>query len=753
MVADKGFSCTVRNIIHNKNNFTVATVYVDECKVAGEVLKPRSRVKIVGNNMSEITEGDFIGVHDYQEEPDAKYGEQVKVLSWSKEIPKTEKGIIAVLGEIEGVGTVTAQRVVDYFGSDFDGLELAEYIREQGVDVLLDIDGVSPKAADAIYKHLIERKKWKDLVIQLSGLGLTYNQVLKAHEKWGYGAVEKVSQNPYYLTSLDGIAFDTADVIAKKYFNIPHDSVLRVGSAIEYVLEKSLFDDGHCWVYLGYVIERVINVARVNKDAVIRALKDVQDKGKLYMDEEYRVALPFVIDKENALASKLIELYVAECEDDIDEGSIDGYITAFEQENELVLNDKQKEAIHGVFNNNLRVLTGGPGTGKTLTIKGVVEVARSLGISEYEIALMAPTGKAARGMAEKVGIEAATVHRSLKMSPDSPPAFDQDNPLPFKLVVVDEFSMVDLFIANMLFNAIAPGTKVLLVGDKDQLPSVGPGVILRDIVGVVPTTYLDLIYRQDEASMIAYNAHVVNSGQMIDLTQDSSDFLFWQTLNENYALDVLKYYFLEGVSRYGVLETQVLAPVKKYYLGVRNLNQVLQETYNPANQKKDELRRNDDLILRQGDKVMQTRNNYDKLVFNGEIGIIKEFDVNDEGWNVLKIDFLGEEYEYEGKEVYELDLAYASTVHKAQGSEYSMVISLFHDSFYDKMLARKILYTALSRAKVTCVLLGSQMAIQKCVYNDKIGERNTMLQAKLQEGLIKLEREKAAKAKGTAGTA
>jgi len=738
------FKATVKNVLF-RNSKDGYAVIMAEVNGSDDSEITEKKVKLVGNNdMSDLNAGDHISVCDYRCTENHRYGKQYWVNSWVREVPETRSGAVSLMMEVDGIGEKKAKRVMNYFGSN-DGLHVADCIRSKGLEVLKEVEGITDKEAEGIYEVFTSSEKWKDFIIQLKECGLNMIQIEEAFDMWGYYAVDIIYSNPYRTTELRGIGFVRADEIALKYFRVPYDSMFRVESGVIYVLENNfLRKGGHCNADINIVLDEVNKVLGVAITRISEVFDSMVNDGKLYFDKSTgKVFLPYVLRAEDETASKLCDLRYAEAKENFSVDAVLEGIEEFERVNDLDLNEEQKDAIAGLFNNNIMVLTGGPGTGKTLTVKGVVEVADYLGYdSNFDVALLAPTGRASRGLSEKTGISGYTIHRILGMSPDSPPDYNAENPLPYPIIIIDEFSMVDLFIANYLFDAIEEGTKVLIVGDKDQLPSVGPGLVLKDIIDNLDTVYLKHIYRQSEAPMIAHNAYLVNNGCMPDISKDYDDFMFREVADDMYVVRLIKDFFFWGVEKYGILETQVLSPVKGGSMGVHNLNRVLQNGYNPPSFNKEEYRRSgsdsNDIVIREGDKVMQTINNRSKKVFNGEIGIVKYFDHDDRNRSIMVVDFFGEEKNYylNSSDIFELDLAYASTVHKAQGSEYCMTISVFHKKFYDGMLARNILYTAISRGKKKCLLVGMEEAIRKCVTNNATNERNTMLGTLLKQKMF-----------------
>lgn len=706
------FQGKVSRIIFRADSFVIARLSVSDSE----------DITIVGD-LPGLQSHDEIIVHEARKENHPKYGDQFRIKSWEKIVPTTEEGVIAFLssGAVSGVGPVKAKAIVDHLG-----VNAIEIVTKKGYKSLLPVKGFGEKTAIDAYLSIMSQMEFHGILTQLSPTGLPSNTIVKAYKEWGAETVKVIQENPYRLTDLRFIGFHRADQLAKEHLGIPHDSSYRVESGILYSLRMA-GSEGHCFLPFDECLSRSAKVLELTHDIIERAITKMGNHGRLSIVKE-RVALPYIRETEENIAQRLIELQRAECR----AVNVSEPVALFEKKNKIRLHEGQRQAVSTLFRNNISVLTGGPGTGKTLTIRSIYFVAQRLGISK--VMLAAPTGRAARVMSDVVGAPASTIHRLLQMQPGGRPAFNKDNPLDCDILIVDEASMLDIFLIKDVLSAVKPGTRILFVGDKDQLPSVGAGNVLHDLIktDAFPVIRLTQLFRQGERSKISLNARKVNVGERLDYS-DADDFFFIEEDDIERSVQFIEKSFIRLVRRFGPVEAQVLSPMRKGLLGVDNLNKILQQACNPPSSVKREWRMGD-TIFRLGDKVMQTRNNYTKKVYNGEIGIITKMGENGSGEKMICVQYNGTEILYDPDEIKELTLAYAITVHKSQGSEFKGIIMPVTCQHYI-LLARNVLYTAISRAKEICALVGTYKAVNIAVRNNKISNRYTSLPECLMESV------------------
>lgn len=686
---------------------------------------------ILGDLCGGLKKGDTIRLNDYRMENHKDFGEQVRVLSWEKRVPTTMQGVLEFFrsGLIKGVSEKRANCIVGALGEN-----ALKIIGEKGPEVLEKIPGIGSKMSQSIYGSVLEHQRLHGIVQELSGAGMSFKMVMKAYGHFGPGVADIVRSNPYRLVDLNMVSFTKADVIARNFGVEPH-SGFRVAAALDHVFERESQRSGHCYLLFSDLVTfaRELLGGPVVDDLFIGEIIELQvGNGRLKLDG-LKIYSCSHYNAEVVLSRALRS--VRGCPLDLE--VVSGAVLSCEGKSGVALSAEQKKAVEVVFRNGLSVLTGGPGTGKTQTVKDVIEAARFLGFKR--IFLCAPTGRAAKVLTSVTGLEAQTLHRMLDMQPGGRPRYDADNPLPCDLVVVDEASMLDLFLARDLFEALPPAAHVLLVGDKDQLPPVGPGNVFKDLLSAgAPHVNLTHIYRQSESSAIILNAHAVNGGAMPDLS-GSNGFYFIEKSEPSEVVDAIGRSFLRLVQKgYSLQDIQVLSPMKKGETGTENLNRVLQEISNPASPGKGELTYGR-TIFRVGDKVMQVKNDYTKQVFNGEMGVVAAagpvFDSDGMDEEGLTVKYNGRDVHYARDELFQLALAYAVTVHKSQGCEYPAVILALTTQHYI-MLARNLVYTAISRAKNVFVLVGTRKALAIAVKNNKVVGRNTSLSERLQGAFV-----------------
>ena len=645
---------------------------------------------------------------------DKKYGQQFQCSTWEEVMPATAYGIEKYLGSglVKGIGPKFARLIVDRFGTG-----TIEVI-ETDIERLNEVHGIGPKRIAKIRASWEKQKDIKNVMLFLQGHGVSTAFAAKIYREYGKESVSKVQENPYRLADdIWGIGFKTADGIASK-MGYGKDDPRRVRSGILYTLGQ-LADEGHCFATDEQLLGTAAELLDVGEEAIGAVLEDMSGAGDVITDGE-AIYLPPFHYAECGVARRLLALRNGNGslfpEDEPELPRVEG----------IVYDETQLEAVRLALKSKVMVLTGGPGTGKTTTTKAIIGALRSSGM---KVLLAAPTGRASKRMSEATGMEAKTIHRMLEYNPKDGYQRNADNPLTGDALIVDECSMIDILLMNNLLKAVPDGMRLILVGDIDQLPSVGAGNVLRDIIdsGAVPVIRLTRIFRQAQTSRIVMSAHAVNAGRLPDLSNGrETDFFFLREEDpEKVAESIVDLVGrrLPGAYGIGADSIQVLTPMQRGVVGAASLNIALQQSLNGTG---DSLSRGG-YTFRKGDRVMQLRNDYDKEVFNGDLGYITEVNLED---RVLKVDFDGRETEYDSSELDELSLAYATTIHKAQGSEYPVVvIPVMMNHFV--MLQRNLIYTGITRARKVCVLIGQLKALSYAVRNLTVQKRNTRLKERL----------------------
>ena len=670
-----------------------------------------------------------------------KYGKQFEVHSYTTVLPATVQGIRRYLGSglIKGIGPVMAERMVGHFGVDI------MHIIEDTPARLIEVDGLGPKRTAMITAAWAEQKAIKEVMIFLQGVGVSTSLAVRIYKKYGDAAISVVRAEPYRLASdVWGIGFKTADTIATSV-GIARDSPERIKAGLAYTLSEAA-DDGHCYLPAPNLVTDAAKILEVPTDLIGPCLDElaaaegvVRESVPASASAEQQIPavyLPPFFQAERALATSLRKLLAAQADRLAAFGSVDwekalGWLR---RTTGAALAPEQEEAVRLALTSRVAVLTGGPGCGKSFTVRSVVELARARGA---RIILAAPTGRAAKRLAELTGHEASTIHRLLKLQPGGDASYDASNPLEADLVVVDETSMVDVILANKLVKAIPPGAHLLLVGDVDQLPSVGAGEVLRDLLGAgtLPVVRLTQIFRQAQQSGIVINAHRINDGEQPALAGYPDFFWFSCDDTEQTAALVTDIVARRIPAKFGLdprRDVQVLCPMHRGPAGAGNLNLLLQEALTPFSEKAPE-KRYGGRVFRVGDKVTQLRNNYEKGaagVFNGTVGVVAGMSLEDHTVTVLTDE--DEKVDYAFDELDELAHAYAVTIHRSQGSEYpAVVIPLTMGSYL--MLQRNLLYTGVTRAKKLVVLVGSKRALTIAVRTRGAGRRHTALDHRLRQ--------------------
>ncbi|MFC5060084.1 SF1B family DNA helicase RecD2 [Saccharothrix xinjiangensis] len=656
-----------------------------------------------------------------------QYGKQFVVEDYTTVLPATIQGIRRYLGSglIKGIGPVLADRIVTHFG--VGALDVIEHEPQR----LVEVPKLGPKRTKMIAAAWEEQKSIKEVMVFLQGVGVSTSLAVRIYKQYGDKAIDVVREEPYRLANdVWGIGFRTADVIAKAV-GIPHDSPQRVKAGLQFTLGEAT-NDGNCYLPENELIAAAIKILQVDAGLVIDCLAElVAEEGvvrEVMPDGEPAIYLIAFHRAEISLANQLLRLLGADEERmpafrRVDWGKAFAWLGA-------ELEDRQRAAVQLALTRKVAVLTGGPGCGKSFTVRSIVRLAVAKGA---RVVLAAPTGRAAKRLTELTGHEARTVHRLLELKPGGDAAYDRERPLDADLVVVDEASMLDLLLANKLVKAVAPGAHLLLVGDVDQLPSVGAGEVLRDVLadgGPVPNVRLTHIFRQAQQSGVVTNAHRINNGDH-PVVQGLPDFFLFPAEEAEDAAAVTVDVVANRIPRkFGLkprTDVQVLAPMHRGPAGAGGLNALLQEALTPSKPDLPE-RRFGGRVFRVGDKVTQMRNNYDKNVFNGTVGVVTAIDAVEQRLTVRTDE--EEDVDYEFGELDELTHAYAMTIHRSQGSEYPCVVIPITNSAW-MMLQRNLLYTAVTRAKKLVVLVGSRKAIGQAVRTVGAGRRHTALDHRL----------------------
>ncbi len=664
------------------------------------------------------------------------YGQQLKVHTMESIVPATLDGLEKYLasGLIKGVGPYTARKLIERFGMDV--LKVIEFYPER----LTEVEGIGPAKAEMIAASYAEHREIREVMMFLQSYGITTTYAIKIYKMYGNNAIGIIKENPYRLADeVAGIGFKTADRIAQN-MGVAFDSPYRIEAGIKYVLSQAAAD-GHTYLPKDVVVEQASLLLGVDRGLVENAIISLAIKQAIFVENiEDQTALYFApfYYAEIGVCRRLVELSMV----DVRPAAFDmeDMLRRFQKEEGILLALKQREAVMEALSNGVTVITGGPGTGKTTIINCIIKLMEQQGMT---VVLAAPTGRAAKRMTEATGREAKTIHRLLEYSyGNEGPYFqrDEDNPILADAVIIDEMSMVDILLMNHLLKAIVPGTRLILVGDVDQLPSVGPGNVLKDIIasGVIKVVRLTEIFRQAQESMIVLNAHRINQGLMPQLNVKDGDFFFLRRETPHQILNTVLELIcrrLPAFAYYNPLkDIQVLVPMRKGDIGVNNLNVELQRVLNPPSpDKQEKLFRN--TLFREGDKVMQIKNNYrtswkrkvhgmvveeGEGVFNGDIGYIAAIDHEEQTMTVIFDD--DKEVVYDFSQLDELELAYAISIHKSQGSEFPVVIIPL--AWGPPMLmTRNLLYTAVTRAREMVVIVGRERAIEAMVRNDYVEKR------------------------------
>ncbi|EOU1911188.1 ATP-dependent RecD-like DNA helicase [Clostridium perfringens] len=678
----------------------------------------------------------------------SQFGKQFKVEECEEILPTSKDGIEKYLssGIIQGIGPVTAKKIVNKFGED------TLNILDNNIERLKEIEGIGKKKLETIIESYREQRELKNITIFLQTHGLSVNQCLKIYKKYGASSVDTVKNNPYILCDeISGIGFKTSDKIARS-LGIEIDSPFRIQSGIRYVINE-FCANGHTFMPKDELIKEASNVLTVSGDIIEENIKNAALDRKIKLEKVNDKEGVFTIPNyycELGITNRILTLAISNFQDiSVD---VEHLILQFEKKNNITFAESQKDAIISAFQNGIEIITGGPGTGKTTIIKCIIEIFETCGL---KVLLGAPTGRAAKRMSESTGKEATTIHRMLDMG-----VFEKEesvfvtnadeHSLEADVVIIDEASMIDITLMNALLKSIKVGTRLIIVGDVDQLPSVGAGNVLNDFIesGFTKVVRLKEIFRQGKESMIVVNAHKINKGEMPKLNEKGTDFFFIRNdIQEgilNTIIDLINTRLPKFNSNWDKLKSiQVLVPMKKGVLGVTNLNERIQNVLNPkAPYKKEKEFRS--MVFREGDKVMQIKNNYSLKwtriagkgeheglgVFNGDMGFIESIDLEGKKLSIIFDDERRVTYDFMYLD--ELDLAYAITIHKSQGSEFPVVIIPAYMGA-PLLMNRNLLYTGITRAKEMVVVVGIPKALKYMVDNTRSMERYSSLNWRIKE--------------------
>ena len=634
--------------------------------------------------------------------------------------PKSAEGIRRYLasGLIHGIGPVLANRIVDKFGADT--IDVLDHHSGR----LREIPKVGPKKIESIVKGWREGKGTREVMIFTQTYGISASKASKIYRKYGPDSVAIIKRDPYRLCrDIWGIGFLTADRIALAV-GLPKDSPLRARAAIVHTLRTEADESGHCWTSEPDLLLHAQELVGISVEVLAEALKAEIDEGRVVKEED-RLYLRDLWAAERRVAAKLKDMLSSSPSfASIDP---DKAVAWWEKKAGFTLAPAQLRAVRKSISSKVSIVTGGPGVGKTTIIRALVEIfAARTGAHKINVQLGAPTGRAAKRMTESTGAPAQTLHRLLKYNPQTNEfTFNEEKPLPGDVFIFDETSMVDIRLMADLVAALPRRATLILVGDTDQLPSVGPGNVLHDLIrsGAIPTSQLTEIFRQDNSGLIVRNAHHVNAGEPFETRSGASDFYFIPQDDPAKALDYALDFMVTRIPRHFHMEplqdVQVLTPMRRNLLGSENLNAAIQQRLNgtgPSIQR-------GGTCFRVGDRAMKLRNNYDKDVFNGDVGFVQEVQTADRSLIVL---FDGKPVEYRAGDLDELTLAYATTIHKSQGSEYPAVIVLLHRQHF-MMLQRNLLYTAITRGRKLVLVIGAAWAVKQAIETNTVRERRTTL--------------------------
>lgn len=746
MEMEKGFikGELIRTIYHNdEEHFSIALIRIIETNESIE-----EKEIVIKGHFSPLDQGEhYVFYGEMKDHP--KFGDQYQVHHYQKEIPTTKEGIVLYLSSdlFYGIGKRTAEKIVATLGDQ----ALQRILKDPSI--LKEVPGLKEEKRVQLVRDLREHQGFEHVVISLSEYGFGLQMAQKIYEAYKDRALELLKENPYqFVFDIEGFGFKRADEVASKQ-NIALDHPTRIQAACMYAMNQWM-QQGHVYAPYDALVEEIKSVLNdfhneISREIISREMKQLTEDEKLIMEEE-NIYLPSLYYAESGFAKQLHRLILNELDDEYTQADLMKVVGEIEDEEDLSYGKEQFDAIEKALHSNLMILTGGPGTGKTTVIKGIVTAyaklnRKSLKPADYDqdepfpFLLTAPTGRAAKRMNESTGIPAVTIHRLLGWTGGQSFERDHNNPLSGKILIIDEFSMVDIWLANQLFRAIPDDMQVLLVGDEDQLPSVGPGQVLSDLLAdnKIPSVQLQEVYRQKEGSKIIQLAHEMKRGTCDkNSLQKAKDFTFI-SCPEPQVLHVLQTVYEKAIQKGHTLkDVQILAPMYRSKIGIHRLNQEIQQLVNPPSRQKRELKLKD-MAYRSGDKVIQLINQPESGVYNGDIGevvaIYKE-DETKEQKEKLVVSFEGKEVEYLKKDLNQLMHAYCTSIHKSQGSEFPIVIIPVVRG-YARMLRRNLLYTAVTRSKQSLIICGDEEAFIRGVHTVDTNRRYTTLRERIEKYL------------------
>jgi exodeoxyribonuclease V alpha subunit len=750
MIPKEGQSVPVRFEvvkIRHRNDANGYTIFQAKFIEYPSTYLPTSEIVIIGNFPSILVEDEFEGVGSWKN--NNIFGYNFMLEQAKRVVPQTEKGIQEFLKRCaKGIGAKTAEKIVKTFG-----IQTISIIEKDWKN-LLKVQGMGEKRAKAIHEKLVVHKRFEEIALYVLSQGASYNTAIRIYESFGETAVMRIKENPYILCTIPKIGFAEADRFGKAE-RISFSHIERVKNGILTFLELNTKNRGNLYTEKQDLINRINkflldygafktekNVERITSNRVEEALKILKDEEKIVIEKEGNgtecIYLKSYHVIENQIVRHLKKLIEEPKPPIAMTAQIQEFIDNYESTHGFKLAEKQKEAVFMSIQSGMSILTGGPGTGKTQTINTIIQCIKTIN-PQALIHLCAPTGKASKRMTELTGMDAMTIHRTIGLN-----SFEKDNETSIiqgDFVIIDESSMIDAFVFYKLLESIDDNVRILFVGDYEQLPSVGPGLILRDLINSkkIPTTILNEIFRQARESQIVMNSHKIIKGVKTEdedgLTFDvaKKDFYFIRRSDKIKAqqgiLDSVESFIKNH--GYKLQDIQILSPMRKGDLGVWQLNRLMQQKYNPPTSTKKEMKIDEISLLREGDKVIQTTNNYDLEVFNGEVGYVKYIGMNVDGDRIVEVDFDDKTITYDALSVEELELAYVITIHKSQGSEFPIVIMPIHSS-QDIMLNKNLVYTAWTRAKQTVVCVGTTSALDNAIEKTD----NTLRNSKIKEKII-----------------
>lgn len=716
--------CTVQKVIYQdtRNMFVIF-----KCKTGDERLSAKGYIMGIHEGMILKLKGDF--------EKTQKYGSTFVVNNWEEVLPSSKSGILAYLSanSIKGIGKSIANDIVNNFG------EQTFEIFDNNIDLLLTVRGIGKKKLEKIKKSWDETRHIRNIMLFFGQFGVSQAMAARIYKEYGINSINIVKMNPYRLISdIHGYGFKTVDMIAMR-LGIKEDSYQRISNGILYVLREAS-NSGHIFLpcdELSSVSQNLLDVSKEKVEEAMEKMYETEDIFRDYYEDIQIIYLPSLYKMECAVAEnikRVMETPLSSSRDNAGRKLLllsyfNKFIEKTSKEYHVEYDDMQINAIKKAITSKIMVLTGGPGTGKTTTICGIIRAFKSMGC---DIALAAPTGRAAKRMSEVTGENASTIHRLLEYTPEGF-SRNEDNPLEEDVIIIDETSMVDIPLMHALMRAIDSETQVIFSGDIDQLPSVGPGNVLRDMINSqkIPVVSLTTIFRQAQDSKIVMNAHRINQGEFPVLNGGKdSDFFFLEKQDSMEIAENIIKYVSKNLPEYykkSANDIQVITPMRKGDIGVINLNKMLQQAINPIKPNQQVINRNG-YSYHVGDKIMQIKNDYDKGVFNGDVGIVTYISQED-GELEAEFDGIG----FVGYELSDLDdivLAYAITVHKSQGTEYPIVVMPVAMEHY-VMLQRNLIYTAITRAKEVMFIIGQKKAIKIAIDKNVMAKRNTLLAKRL----------------------